>query len=779
MSKKIYSLLVCLVIGIVTVFVVSSCGDKGPTSVTQVPEKASITGKVVTTDESEGIDNALVKLSAQNFTDQETYTEKGEFQFSNLDHGEYQLTVSLPQGYNENDELERIITIDGPVNIEVRADPVREQTATIQRGTKDTLATSSGVYLTVDATESDVDVDLHIKELDDDAFTGQNIMGSPVQIRFGSNNSGSASLKGKLSSSAESDVRITLDIPVNIPAPTEGTSENLMLAYQIFPFSLDDEELVLAYANGVPKDYMDPNIGKQTKVISHEFTFSSETEFQINAALARYDFSCSDDDRSLKELQGDLQLQGEKPLILIHGIQPFKKECKDFDDYMPEEELFRPLITELRNHPEINSSYRLYVYKYTSNTSILANSEILWEMMEDEGIEDPVIIGHSMGGLVARGMMLSKGADKVAGLITHGTPHEGTAITDLAYNINDVSDKLVCGPFSDPTNARYMLCKISGFNMSVIPATNGFNDLNQNSEFISQLKDLQGDPNKVFALGGTFTPERDWVPIRNLRQLKNAYNYGSTYLQVLGYSSDGMVPLESAIPDWTNLRAVLEGHHHREVVTGVSDGDTNDLSSIMDNIEDILVDLSIPKTAPQLITLDITDITATSARTGGQISNDGGADITDRGVCWSESDSPTIDDNCTSDGVGVGEFESTITDLTPETEYFVRAYATNEQGTGYGEEKSFTTEAEIDSGEWQRDTETEIVDVYNPATGQTWMDRNLGASRAATSMNDEQAYGDLYQWGRAADGHQKRNSGTTSTLSSTDTPIHLGMVTSS
>jgi hypothetical protein len=52
------------------------------------------------------------------------------------------------------------------------------------------------------------------------------------------------------------------------------------------------------------------------------------------------------------------------------------------------------------------------------------------------------------------------------------------------------------------------------------------------------------------------------------------------------------------------------------------------------------------------------------------------------------------------------------------------------------------------------------------------MDRNLGASRAATSSTDAEAYGDLYQWGRAADGHQKRTSGTTSTLSNSDTPGH-------
>jgi hypothetical protein len=67
---------------------------------------------------------------------------------------------------------------------------------------------------------------------------------------------------------------------------------------------------------------------------------------------------------------------------------------------------------------------------------------------------------------------------------------------------------------------------------------------------------------------------------------------------------------------------------------------------------------------------------------------------------------------------------------------------------------------------------TAIVEITNPLTGKTWMDRNLGASRVATSSNDANAYGDLYQWGRRSDGHQCRNSPTTSTLSSTDQPVH-------
>jgi hypothetical protein len=69
-------------------------------------------------------------------------------------------------------------------------------------------------------------------------------------------------------------------------------------------------------------------------------------------------------------------------------------------------------------------------------------------------------------------------------------------------------------------------------------------------------------------------------------------------------------------------------------------------------------------------------------------------------------------------------------------------------------------------------TPTLVVDVTNPITGETWMDRNLGATQVATSSTDANAYGDLYQWGRGSDGHQCRNSSATSILSSTDQPGH-------
>lgn len=75
--------------------------------------------------------------------------------------------------------------------------------------------------------------------------------------------------------------------------------------------------------------------------------------------------------------------------------------------------------------------------------------------------------------------------------------------------------------------------------------------------------------------------------------------------------------------------------------------------------------------------------------------------------------------------------------------------------------------------------DTCAVPTVTSATGRVWMDRDLGASRVATSMTDTQAYGELYQWGRGKDGHEKRTSATTTTLSSSDNPGHDKFITTS
>src|SRR3972149_9728784 len=87
---------------------------------------------------------------------------------------------------------------------------------------------------------------------------------------------------------------------------------------------------------------------------------------------------------------------------------------------------------------------------------------------------------------------------------------------------------------------------------------------------------------------------------------------------------------------------------------------------------------------PTLSTTTITAITNTTASSGGSVNTDGGSSIISRGVCWSINQNPIITDSKTTDGKGVGSFTSSITGLTENTIYYLRAYATNSSGTGYG-----------------------------------------------------------------------------------------------
>ena len=82
---------------------------------------------------------------------------------------------------------------------------------------------------------------------------------------------------------------------------------------------------------------------------------------------------------------------------------------------------------------------------------------------------------------------------------------------------------------------------------------------------------------------------------------------------------------------------------------------------------------------------------AITATGGGNVTADGGGNVTARGICWSTSQNPTIAGSHTTNGTGTGSFTSSMTGLTANTTYYVRAYATNSAGTAYGEEVSFTT----------------------------------------------------------------------------------------
>ncbi len=94
---------------------------------------------------------------------------------------------------------------------------------------------------------------------------------------------------------------------------------------------------------------------------------------------------------------------------------------------------------------------------------------------------------------------------------------------------------------------------------------------------------------------------------------------------------------------------------------------------------------------PSLTTANVTGITRTSAVSGGTVTSDGGATVSSRGICWGTSVNPTVSDSKVTQGTGTGTFTANLTGLTPNTLYYVRAFATNSEGTSYGNQVQFTT----------------------------------------------------------------------------------------
>ena len=176
-------------------------------------------------------------------------------------------------------------------------------------------------------------------------------------------------------------------------------------------------------------------------------------------------------------------------------------------------------------------------------------------------------------------------------------------------------------------------------------------------------------------------------------------------------------------------------------------------------------------TQPTVTTNDVTDITSSSAICGGNVIDNGGGNVIARGVCYGTSQNPTLNDNYTSDGNGTGMFTSDLTDLAENTTYYVRAYATNETGTSYGEQKSFTTESDQPAPPtWTNGilpglfsvSETQQVqfsqgNLQYQASTNTWRFANiqcdfLGSENCSISSTNS-GWIDLFGWGTSGYNH--------------------------
>ena len=164
----------------------------------------------------------------------------------------------------------------------------------------------------------------------------------------------------------------------------------------------------------------------------------------------------------------------------------------------------------------------------------------------------------------------------------------------------------------------------------------------------------------------------------------------------------------------------------------VSDGDFDGVFQYERNLGQSVRPVCSSVQRPTVYTAEVTDITTNTAVCGGTINTNGNIAITARGVCWSTIHHPSIEfsQGYTTNGTDPGSFTSSITGLCAGTTYYVRAYASNSFYTIYGDEQSFTTEA---------DGNHEYVDLGLPS-GLLWATCNVGA-------DNPEDYGDYFAWG--------------------------------
>ncbi len=231
------------------------------------------------------------------------------------------------------------------------------------------------------------------------------------------------------------------------------------------------------------------------------------------------------------------------------------------------------------------------------------------------------------------------------------------------------------------------------------------------------------------------------------------------YIYAGDVNQDGIIDTGDMTPVDNDASAFVTGYVATDV-NGDGNVDTGDMTYVDNNSASYIIAERPLSSNPIVLTSDITNITYSTAMSGGEVIEQGSSPISAYGVCWSTIQNPTTADNYTSDGTGTGIFTSNLTGLTGNTVYYVRAYAVNNAGIAYGNELSFITGncgLPLTITHWAGSVApVDKVVTYGTVTnipGETskcWITSNLGADYQATSVDDpsEASAGWYWQFNR-------------------------------
>jgi hypothetical protein len=161
---------------------------------------------------------------------------------------------------------------------------------------------------------------------------------------------------------------------------------------------------------------------------------------------------------------------------------------------------------------------------------------------------------------------------------------------------------------------------------------------------------------------------------------------GVEYVSVMTYAEGAATVNYFSIPDIT-YQGVPTGSYEGEFAPADNARSMNEVRHAIENYRTPSVDIDVPVVS----TSSVSNISYSLATVGGNVTSDGGANVSQRGICWSSEDNPALNGECQNTGLGTGPFEYELTGLNQNSIYYVQAYASNATGIGYGNIKQFTT----------------------------------------------------------------------------------------
>jgi pimeloyl-ACP methyl ester carboxylesterase len=454
----------------------------------------------------------------------------GAFRIEGLQPGTYVLMAALPSGYEPATVRQDVRVSEGAnTEITVAAQPVRSMLDTIAPGQTDTLALASGMVASVAVPPGGAAVVAALARDTGTALRIFDMVSEPVSLEL-----------RPLSGATRAAAVLTSDVaPIVTVWQRTSTCTGVSAEFAFEAGTSAAGKPLFLFGDPTCTTWTDPRTGQSGAAYTGSGPMLVGGSLRLT--LFSTSTSCDGGERALTAVGGEDA--SKTPVILIHGLQLERTSCRSIANWDAAGATFPALTNALRANDSTSRAYQPYALRYATFEPVSSAVAFLRAEVERRGWQnrDIVLVGHSMGGLVGRGYLAAYGAEHVRALVTLGTPHLGSPFANDAAAVGSAV-ALCAGP-------------AWGLVARLWPRSAGVRDLNPGGAWIGALAGQRGGADRIYTFAGDGALVPDWPIV------------GCVTNRILGTGAhDGVVPVASALPDWTTLQTTVGGSNHLGIV---------------------------------------------------------------------------------------------------------------------------------------------------------------------------------------------------------------------